>query len=211
MPSDNGEGGIRPPPLGRRRVLSDLFLLRARAYRHALGHSRASLWASSFLLATGLLYGLSLALFQRALGGQIKGVALAQIPDRILFAGNLISGVLIVLVFHGGVTLVVWLIARAVGGPGRLTELYRATAYVLPLAWPGLPSLALHSAAQGASVSHLPLFELYALMAVLALALLSCGLYRLLRETQDIGPGRAASGVFLVAVFCYSVLLLTGE
>jgi hypothetical protein len=191
--------------------LSDLFFLRTGAYRHALDNPRAVLWASCFLLATGLLYGLSVALFQRTLDGDIKGVPVAQIPDRILFAGNLISGVLIVLVFHGGVTLVVWLMARAVGGPGRLAELYRATAYVLPLSWPGLPSLALHGAAQGASVSHLPLFELYALMAVLAFALACCGLYQLLRETQDVGPGRAASGVFLVAVFCYSVMLLTGR
>jgi hypothetical protein len=144
------------------------------------------------------------------LDGEIQGVPVAQIPDSILFAGNLISGVLIVLIFHGGITLVVWLMARAVGGPGRLTELYRATAYVLPLAWPGLPSLALHGAAQGADVSRLPLFELYAVMALLGFALVCFGLFRLLRETQDIGPGRAASGVFLVALFCYSVLLLTG-
>ena len=212
MSSNSGEGGARPPlpASSQRRVLSDLFFLRAGAYRHALDNPGAVLWASAFLLATGLLYGLSLALFQRALDGAIRGVPVVEIPDRILFAGNLISGVLIVLVFHGGVTLVVWLMARAVGGPGRLAELYRTTAYLLPLSWPGLPSLALHGAAQGASVSHLPAFELYALMALVALLLLSCGLYRLLRETQGIGPGRAASGVFLVAVFCYSVLLLAG-
>lgn len=192
------------------RVLSDLFFLRAGAYRHALDHPRAYLWASSFLLATGVLYGLSVALFQRALDGEIQGVPLAQIPDWVLFTGNLVSGVLIVLVFHGGVTLVVWLMARAVGGPGRLAELYRATAYVLPLSWPGLPSLALFGAAQGANVSHLPLSELYALMAVVAFVLVCGGLYQLLRETQDISTGRAAGGVFLVALFCYSVLLLTG-
>ena len=117
-------------------VLSDLFFLRAGAYRHALGSPRAYLWASGFLSATGLLYGLSVALSQRALGGDIKGVPVAQIPDWVLFSGTLLSGVLIVLFFHGGVTLVVWLMARAVGGPGRLAALYRATAYVLPLSWP---------------------------------------------------------------------------
>jgi len=162
------------------------------------------------LLVTGLGYGFFLAFFQRSLDAEIKGIPVGQIPDRILFAGNLVSGVLIVLAFHGGVTLVVWLMARAVGGPGRLAELYRATAYVLPLSWPGLPALALYSAAQGAAVAQLPMVEIYRVLALFALVLLCGGLYRLLRETQNLGAARAVAGVFLIVLFCYSVLLFTG-
>lgn len=190
-------------------LLTDLFLLRPSAYRHAREDPRSHLWASAFLLATGSLYGVLLALFQRALGGEIKGVPVAQIPDTLLFAGNLVSGLVIALVFHGGVTLVVWLMARAVGGRGRLSELYRTTAYVLPLSWPGLPRLSLLGAAQGADRMYVPLADAYTMLGLLAIVLVCCGLYQLFRVTQDFGPGRAASGVFLVVLFCYSVLLVT--
>jgi len=192
------------------RLLVDIVLLRRAAYGHARDNPRSGLWAIGFLIATGLQYGFWTARLQRALDLEIKGIPVAQIPDRVLFAGNLISGVLILLVFHGGVTLVVWLMARAVGGPGKLAELYRATAYVLLLSWPALPSLALHSAAQGTPVSQYPLFELYGLLALVGLALLCGGLYQLLRESQQIPPWRAATGVLLIGLFCYSVLLLIG-
>jgi len=193
------------------QLLTNLVLLRRAPYRHAREHSRSGLWVSGFLIATGLQYGLWMAIFQRMLDGDIKGIPVAQISDGILLAGNLISGVLIVLFFHGGVTLVVWLMARAVGGPGRLAELYRASAYALLLSWPALPSLALHGAALGTPVSHLPEFGLYTLLALLSFALMCCGFYQLLRETQYIVPWRAASGVFLTIMFCYSILLLTGN
>lgn len=192
------------------QLLTNLVLLRRAPYRHARENSRSGLWVSGFLIATGLQYGLWMAIFQRMLDVEIKGIPVAQISDKILLVGNLISGVLIVLFFHGGVTLVVWLMARAVGGPGRLAELYRASAYALLLSWPALPSLALHGAALGAPVSHLSEFEIYTLLALLSCALMCCGFYQLLRETQKIVPWRAASGVFLTVLFCYSILLLTG-
>ncbi len=190
-------------------LLIDLFLLRPSPYRHACEHPQSYLWASGCLLATGSLYGFLVALFQRRIGGDIQGFSLDQISNTSLFAVNLLAGVLIVLVFHGGVTLIVWLMARAVGGPGRLGDLYRATAYLLPLSAPALPQLALGSAPQGRDVSLLPWVGVYPVLAWVGLLLILVGLYQLLRVTQGLGPERAGAAVAITVLFCYAVLLVS--
>jgi hypothetical protein len=190
-------------------LLTDLFLLKQWPYEHACQSPKAPLWAMGSLLSTGVLFGVLIGLFQRALGGDIQGVPVNQIPTGILFGGNLISGILITLVFHGGVTLVVWLMARAVGGPGQLTSLYRATAYLFPLALPALPKLALSNAAQGRDVALDVSSGLYTVLAWVGLILVLGGLYQLLQVTQRVGPGRTAAAVFLIVLFCFSVLLIS--
>jgi hypothetical protein len=189
--------------------LVDLFLLQRTPYEHACRHPRSSLWATGCLLTTGAVYGLLVALFQRALGGDIQGIPLEQISDMILFGGNLLSGILVALVFHGGVTLVVWLMARAVGGPGGLGDLYRATAYLMPLAILILPQLALGSAAQGREVTGLPFAGVYPVLAWIGVMMMAIGLYQLIRVTQATPPFRTAAAVFLVVLFCYAVLLIS--
>ena len=191
-------------------LLTDLFLLKRWPYQHACEAPRAALWASGLLLSTGALFGVLIGLFQRALGGDIQGVPVDQISTGILFGGNLISGILITLVFHGGVTLVVWMMARAVGGPGQLTSLYRATAYLFPLALPALPKLALSNAAEGRDVALDMSSGLYSVLAWIGLILVLGGLYQLLQVTQGLGPGRTAAAVFLIVLFCFSVLLISG-
>ncbi|MBE0616900.1 MAG: hypothetical protein IH608_03080, partial [Proteobacteria bacterium] len=124
-------------------LLTDLFLLRDTPYRHACESRRAPLWMALFLLGVGGAYGVLVAHFQKTLGVSLQGIPAAEIPGWILYGGNVLSGMLVALVFHGGVTLVVWLMARAAGGAGRLGLLYRATAYLLPLGLPALPLLAL--------------------------------------------------------------------
>ncbi len=189
-------------------LLIDLYLLRPSPYRHACEHPLSYLWASGCLLATGSLYGFLVALFQRRIGGDIQGFSLDQFSNTILLAGNLLSGLLVVLVFHGGVTLIVWLMARAVGGSGRLGDLYRATAYLLSLSAPALPQLALGSATQGRDVSLLPWVELYPILAWIGLLLMLLGLYQLLRVTQGLVPTRAGAAVVITTLFCYAVLLV---
>lgn len=160
------------------------------------------------MIGTGAIYGLLLALFQRMLGGEIQGIPVDRFPNAILFAGNLVAGVLVILVFHGGVTLTVWLMARAVGGPGRLANLYRATSYLAPLGIPALPQLALGSTAAGKDVSVLPLQGAYSFLALAGVILVLAGLYQLVQVTQGTSPARSATAVLLVALFSYSVLLL---
>lgn len=192
-------------------LLTDLFLLKRWPYQHACDAPRASLWAIGFLFSTGALFGVLIGLFQRALGGDIQGIPVNQISTGILFGGNLISGILITLVFHGGATLVVWLMARAVGGPGQLTSLYRATAYLFPLAIPALPRLAMSNAAEGRDVAldASSGLWLYTVFAWIGLILVLGGLYQLLQVTQRVGPGRTAAAVFLIVLFCFSVLLIS--
>lgn len=186
-------------------LLTDLFLLRDTPYRHAAESPRAPLWMAGFVLGIGALYGGLVAWFQRLLGGPLQGVAVAEIPWKLLLGGNVISGVLAALVFHGGATLIVWLMSRAVGGPGRLGTLYRATAYLLALGAPALPRLALESAAAGAPGAELPAAGLIAALAWISPALLLAGLYRLVRATQGLGPGRSAAAVVLTGFFAFAV------
>ncbi|GAB4258118.1 MAG: hypothetical protein Kow0092_05490 [Deferrisomatales bacterium] len=189
-------------------MITDLLLLRPGPFRHACEAPRAPAWMAAFLLGTGALYGLLVAAFQVRLGGPLQGVPVERIPGSILYGGNLLSGILVALVFHGGATLVVWLMARAVGGPGRLPELYRVTAYLLPLAAPALPYLAGHAASGGPPAPELPLAAAYLPLACLGAALGLAGLYRALRVTQGTGPARTALAVALFALFSGSILLL---
>ncbi|MHB8766082.1 MAG: hypothetical protein ACYDA8_17335 [Deferrisomatales bacterium] len=190
-------------------LILDLVRLRPQAFRHAAESPRAPLWMAAFLLGTGAAYGALLSGFQRALGVAFQGVPAAEVPTWVLLAANLVSGELIALVFHGGVTLLVWLMAKGIGGPGGLGLLYRATAYVLPLALPALPALALDAAARGAvGGSSLPGAGALTALAWLGAALVLAGLYQLLRVTQDASPAKSAAAVAVFAFFCSSFLLL---
>ncbi len=187
----------------------DIFLLRDRPYRFA-SSDRASSWLMPLiLLSTGSLYGLLVALFQRGVGGVIHGVEVNQISDMILFGGNMIAGIFIVLFFHGGVTMLVWLMAKGVGGPGGLALLYRTTSLLLPAALPALPFLAADNAlAEGIIMSNLPLGVVYAPLAAWSAIAMVAGLYHTFRVTQQVASKRCAFAVFLVLFFSFGVLML---
>lgn len=189
-------------------LIRDLFLLRPTPYFHACENPRAAFWVSGFLIVTGVLYGSLVALFQRAIGGEIQGIPVADIPNSILFGGNIVSGLLIVFISHLGVTLVAWLMARGVGGPGGLVGLYRTTAYLLPLFIPALPKIALTTVTIGRDLPPIPFETTYTLMAAAAVVMVLAGHYQAIRVTQDVSPGRAAASVGLFALFIGSLLLL---
>ena len=189
-------------------LLLDLLLARPAAYRHADQSPRAALWMAGFLLAVGALYGVLVARFQLALGGSLQGFPVAEISGAVLYGGNVVAGVLVALVFHGGVTLVLWLMTRAVGGPGRLGLLYRASAYLLPLAVPALPFLAADSAARAGGAAVLPLAAWYPYLAGGSVAWLSLGLVQVVRTTQGTGLARSLTAVVLFTLFCGSILLV---
>lgn len=189
-------------------LIRDLYLLRPTPYFHACENPRAPLWVSGFLIATGILYGSLVALFQRAIGGDLQGIPVEQIPDAILYGGNIASGLLIVLISHLGVTLVAWLMARGVGGPGGLLGLYRTTAYLLPLFFPALPKVALTTVTIGRDLPPIPYDTTYTLMAGVAVVMVLFGHFQAIRVTQDVSSGRAAASVGLFALFLGSLLLL---
>ncbi|TVR98502.1 MAG: hypothetical protein EA406_06550 [Rhodospirillales bacterium] len=191
-------------------MLIDLFLLRAWPYRHAIESPSATWYVSGFLFLTGVFYGLLVAAFQRAIGGELRGVPVDHIPGSILYGGNLVSGILIAVMVHAGIAIIAWLMAKGVGGPGLMGWVYKATAYLLPLGIPALPMLAL-SAAAATATAPLPAFpmeETYLPLALLSLVLFLGGLFLALRETQQIGPKRAAGAVALFTVFCYAIFLI---
>jgi hypothetical protein len=161
---------------------------------------------SIFLLGTGALYGVLVAYFQRMMGAELQGVALEQFSDVILYGGNIVSGILIAMVFHGGVTLVLWLMARAVGGPGRLGLLYKVGAYLLPLTYPALPFLAAHSVTEGA-IETLGSGNYFQILAGFSVVLLLPGLYGAIRVTQGLGTLRTALAVGLFVLFCTSIVI----
>ena len=187
--------------------LSELFLLRPGAFRHACENQQAPFWISAFLFLVGIVYGVLVAFLQRALGGELQGVPTATIPLWVLALGNSVMGVLITVLVHLGVTLVAWLMAKAVGGPGYLPLLYRTSGYLLPLTLPALPALAFNTATttiQNPGATAMPL--LYLPLAGLGAALFLAGLYRALRVTQDLTPARTAFAVALFAAFSASIL-----
>ena len=188
-------------------VVFDIFALRQSAYQHACRSPRAGLWVGGFIAVSGVLYGALLALFQRVIGGEIQGIPVAEIPDWILFGGNIASGVLIAVAGHAGITLVAWLMARAIGGPGLLIGLYRSSAYLLPYLWLTLPLLTA-SVTAGEPTVALPLQWSYLPLAVAGAALFFAGLFQVFVVTQDKGPLRCAAGVVLFALFSASVLLV---
>lgn len=187
--------------------LIELLLLRPTAYRHACENRRAPFWISAFLFLIGMVYGVLVALLQRALGGAIGGVPVADIPVSVLILGNILPGILIAIMVHIGVMLVSWLMAKAAGGPGELGLLYRATGYLLPLLLPLLPAVAFHTASATMGVS--PAWPMvYSVLAVLGAALFLAGLFQVFRVTQNFQPARAAFAVALFAAFTASILSL---
>ncbi len=193
-------------------------------FRHALESPRAGWWVTGFILGTGVLYGILAATFQRALGGTLDGIPVAEFPGYILYGGNMLSGVLIALVAHAGITLITWMMARAVGGPGHIGALYRCTAYLLPLAIPALPCIALLSvgtpdvfvepdgpAGPGGAAgpaATLPLEVLYLPLAGLGIAMVLNGLFALYRVVQGVSPTRAAFATALFTLFLGSILII---
>jgi TRAP-type C4-dicarboxylate transport system permease small subunit len=187
-------------------LLLDLFRLKAWPYRHACETRRAGLYISLFLLATGILYGLLLAAFQSVRGGTLQGIPIEDIPAPILYGGNVVSGVLVVVMVHAGVTLIAWLMAKAIGGRGLIVAFYRASAYLLPLAWPTLPQVA-STVVAGEPGASLPLQWLFAPLAAVGLALFLAGLFHIYELTQEKGRKLSALAVFLFALFSFAVLV----
>ncbi len=172
--------------------------------RRLLRHPSAPFWAAGILLATGALYGGVLSGVQVAVGAAIRGIPVDRIPRGVLVLGNVLGGVAVVMVVHGGGTLIVWLMCRAVGGPGGLGLLYRATAFVLPWGLPALPALAFRTAVQGAA----PLPPGLLAGAVAGAVLVVLALYHTIRATQGLSPLRAAAATFLTLLFSGSIALL---
>lgn len=191
-------------------LLLDLFLLRPSPYRHAGEHPRATLWVSIFLVATGFLYGVLLSVFQKEAGGAMQGVPVADIPISILLIGNILSGIVITIAVHVGITLVAWLAAKGIGGPGLLVGIYRCTAYLLPLGWLVLPAVAYREAAKVGQDAPIVLSSVFLPLAVLGLAMFLAGLFHVFQYTQGKGPTRSALAVGIFAVFSFAGFAVFG-
>lgn len=189
-------------------LLLDILLLRPAPYRHACESPRAGLYIGAFLVVTGTLYGLLVAALQRSGAGMIQGIAVADIPAWALFGGNVLSGIVVTIMVHVGITFLAWLMARAIGGPGILAAIYRCTGYLLPLTWPALPQVAKKAALAGQQPVPLPYDLLYLPLAVAALSLFLIGLTNVYVVTQGKGVARAAFGAALFALFTLSILLI---
>ncbi len=187
--------------------LLDLLLLRPQAFYHACEQRRAPMWISAFLLLFGVVYGSWVGLLQYSLGGELQGITIASIPLWVLVVGNIIIGILIAILVHLGVTLVAWLMAKAVGGPGYMGALYRTSGYLLPLTLSALPALAFNTAVttiESVVPPTLPL--LYLLLAIVGVAWFLGGLYQSLRVTQELTPRRTLFAVLLFAAFTASIM-----
>ncbi|MCB1768746.1 MAG: YIP1 family protein [Candidatus Competibacteraceae bacterium] len=188
----------------------DIFLLKPQAVIDACENRRAPLWISAFIILTGVIYGILVALLQRSLGGELQGIPIADIPLWVLMLGNILPGVLITIMIHIGIMLVAWLMAKALGGRGELGLLYRAGGYLLPLTLPALPAVAFtvattttaHSAGAG------PIPWLYLALAVAGAASFLAGLYQMFRVTQNFQSTRALFATALFAAFSVSILSL---
>ena len=187
---------------------SDLLLPGPATFRHALENPRAGLWIGLILLTVGALYGCWVAVFQLALGGDLQGIPVAEIPVWLLFAGNVLAGVMIAIIGHIGIALIAWLMARAVGAPAYLIVLYRTTAYLLPVAALAAPFLALTGGAVVVPEADPPGLWIYALLALLGAGLFFSGLFDLFRTTQDLSPTRAALATALFVIFSVAILLI---
>lgn len=187
-------------------ILFDVFTLRDRAFRHACTAPGAARLALAFIALAGIVYGVLVATFQREIGAPLYDIPIEQFPAWVLFTGNIVSGLVIAVVAHAGLSVVTWLMARAVGGPGLFPLLYRLAAYLLPAALPLLPRLAFAAAQpQGAPLAS-PL--VYDLLAVAATALILIGLYRGFRVSQETTPFRAGLAAVLTIVFIASVFAI---
>ena len=189
-------------------LILDLYRLRAWPYRHACESPTAGYWITGFIVATGTIYGLLVATFQRAIGGDLQGFPVDHISELILFGGNVLAGILITIMVHMGVVLVAWLAARGVGGPGWFGLLYKATAYLLPLLLGALPQAALTAAISGRDVPPPAIQPLTLPLAVVSVAMALFGLYQIMRLTQGLPTGRAAGAVGIFTVFCVALFLI---
>ncbi|GAB4256307.1 hypothetical protein [Deferrisoma sp.] len=168
-----------------------------------LDGSGGVLAAGGALLATGAAYGAALAWTQRALAVPVGGLDPAEVPFRLLLVGHLLGGLGAVAAAHLGATFVLWLMARAAGGPGGFGRLYRAGAVLLLAGLPALPAVAHRALAPG----H-PLGPGLALPAAAAALALVAGAFAAFRLTQGFGPGRAAAATALATVFAGALALL---
>jgi len=187
--------------------LLDLLLLRPQAFLHACEQRRAPMWISAFLLLFGGVYGTWVGLLQYSLGGELQGIPIASIPLWVLVVGNVLMGILIAILVHLGVTLIAWLMAKAVGGPGYMGSLYRTSGYLLPLTLPALPALAFNTAVTTVdSVVPPSLPLLYLILAIVGVAWFLGGLYQSLRVTQGLTSPRTLFAVLLFAAFTASIM-----
>ena len=190
-------------------LLVELFRLSPTPYVHACESPRAPWVVSAFILLTGVLYGVLTSLFQREIGGEMSGFPVAEIPLAILVVGNVGGGLLVSVMAHVGITIIAWMMAKAIGGPGLLIGIYRTTAYLLPFLWLTVPYVAWTAAAESVSGdAGAPGLGMYA-AALLGLALFLYGLFQIYLLTQGRGPRRAALAVLLFASFSGSVLYIT--
>ena len=187
---------------------TDLLLPGAATFRHALESPRAGVWISLILLTVGALYGCWVAGFQLMLGGELQGIPVAEIPIWLLFAGNVLAGVMIAIIGHVGIALIAWLMARAVGAQAYLIVLYRTTAYLLPVAALAAPFLARTGGAVVVPEMAPPGLWIYALLALLGAGLFFSGLFDLFRTTQDLSPTRAALATALFVLFSVAIILI---
>lgn len=187
-------------------VLLDLLLLRPRAFHHACVDPAAPRFAFAFIVLTGLAYGTLVAVFQRGIGAPLYGIPVDQFPDWVLFTGNIVAGLVIAVVAHAGLSIVVWLMARAVGGPGLFALLYRLAAYLLIPALPALPRLAFAAAQPPELPVAVPVA--FDLLALLAVAFVLIGLYHGFRVSQDTTPVRAGLAAILTVAFTASVVAI---
>ena len=189
-------------------LVFDLFMLRDEPYRHACLSPRAPWWITGFIVVVGCLFGTLVAVFQRTVGGEIQGIAIADIPDWILFVGNIVPGMVIMVVVHAGVTIVAWLMVKGFSGRGQLVMLYRATAYLLPLGVPALPYMAVTTVPDAAERVGLPFEAAYVPLAGLGLCLFVLGLFQAIRVVEGLSLWRAALTVAVFTLFSFSLLLI---
>ena len=189
-------------------MLSDLFMLRDEPYRHACESPRAPYWITGFIVVVGCLFGALVAVFQHTVGGEIQGIAIADIPGWILLAGNVIPGMVIMVVVHAGITIVAWLMVKGVSGRGQLVYLYRATAYLLPLGVPALPYMASTTVPDAADRVALPFEAIYVPLAALGLCLFVIGLFQAIRVVEGLSLMRSAVTVAVFTLFSFSLLLI---
>lgn len=182
----------------------------AQTFDHALNSRRAPWLVTAFLIGVGTIYGVLVAAFQQGSGGMMANIPIEQFSPVQLFLGNIIAHSLIVLTAHIGMTFVTWLMAKAAGGPGHLTAIYRTTGYLLPLAIPALPYLARQSAEAsiGERIEGLALQGFYLPLAGLGAALVLSGLYSLFRDVQDLSQLRAGLATAGFVLFVAAVLIV---
>ncbi len=189
-------------------LLGDIVSLRPSAYEHACLSPRAPFFITCFLLVTGVAYGALVALFQHLGGGSLQGVPVAEIDNTILFGVNIAAGIMITVIAHVALVIIAWMMARGIGGPGGLVGIYRSTAYLLPVAIPTLPWLALSGAASLDQAHPIPFAESFGPLAIAGLALLMLGLFQIYLVTQQVTPLRAAIGTIFTTLFITSILMI---